>query len=422
MERYGTPTKERPYETVPSGIGSESSDFLDRSDDARGASRTWLTFRRRVIAMLLAAVATASVLSFFVKPRAPMLEMVSPMQELPEFEARLPADRVLAERVMGSFGIAMVLVRNPYTEKNAAALENVRSWAKERFHDAPDFLHPVRVRPEHEPNDTILGALGYNLWAAAHYAMQGQVGSFISWRIARFHETDAYKSFQSAYFSLFGKDDESATLLARYQTDKAKSAIDVVIWTVCWGAYLCVAALVTMLSSRKLRFERLRLCCSAAWLLIGISNAAHAWMSNSIPSMLSGLLSFAAAVFLWRPFLLRTRQDDATLKVAFYEPGSGWISLSVWLTYSLLAMTVLTWIRGGVPEFPDPVTLLLSALNGNFVQDPEDGKRIIARVVGLVWIAVSVWALFQRDGDRRVEDELENLTTLERQPARPRRS
>lgn len=407
MERYGGTTKERTYERPRSAPVHQ--EVIDRADDMRGASRTWLALRSRAIAALLIAVATASVLSFFVKPRAPMLEMVSPAQELPEFEARMPTDQALAERVTGSFGIAMVLVRNPYTEKNAAALENVRSWAKERFSSAPDFLHPVRVRPEHEPNDTILGALGYNLCAGIHYAMQTQVASFISWRIASFHDTEAYASFQNAYFSLFGKDDESATLLARYQSDKAKAAIDVLLWTVAWGGYLAVASVLTLLSPRKRRFEALRLSCAAVWLLIGVSNAAHAWMSNSIPSMLSGALSFAAAVFFWRPFLLRTRDADATLKVAFYEPGSGWIALSVWLTYSLMAMTILTWIRAGVPEFPDPVTQLLSALNGNFVQDPEDGKRVISRIVGALWIGVSLWALVQRDSDSRVEDELENL-------------
>lgn len=409
MERYGGTIKERTYEGHRSGATPPES--IDRADDARGASRSWLAFRSRIIACVLIAVATASVLSFFVKPRAPMLEMVTPIQELPDFEPRMPTDRALAERVTGSFGIAMVLVRNPYTEKNAAALENVRSWAKEHFSSAPDFLHPVRVRPEHEPNDTILGALGYNLWAGIHYAMQSQIGSFIGWRIASFHETDAYASFQNAYFSLFGKDDESATLLARYQSDKGKAAIDVVLWTVVWGAYVAAASVCTLLAPRKRRFEVLRLSCAAVWFLIGASNASHAWMENSIPSMLSGALSFTAAVFFWRPFLLRTRDADATLKVAFYEPGSGWIALSVWLTFSLMAMTILTWIRAGVPEFPDPVTLLLSALNGNFVQDPEDGKRIISRVVGALWVAVSLWALVQRDGDSRVEDELENLST-----------
>ena len=408
MERYGAPTKERLHEPYrPTYVQGEP---VDRNDDDRGASFAWIQARRRIVALILAAVATASVLSFFVKPKAPMLEMVSPTQELPEFQPRLPGDLLLPERVTGSFGIAMVLVRNPYTETNAVALENIRSWAKDKFHDAPDFLHPISVRPKHEPNDTILGALGYNLFAAVHYAMQGQVGAFLSWRIAEFHQSDACRSFQNAYFNLFGKDAESATLLARYQADRAKSAIDVVIWTVCWAAYSLTTAGVMLLSSRKTRFERLRLCCAAAWLLIGISNAANAWMSNSIPAMLSGAGSFAAALFLWRPFLLRTRDDDASLKVAFYEPGSGWIALAVWLTCSLIAITALTWIRGGVPEFPDPITLLLSAMNGNFLQDPEDGKRFISRMVGVAWIAVSLWALFRRESDTRVEDELEKLS------------
>ncbi len=416
VERYGTPTKERTYETPQPGSTPE---IVDRTDDVRGATLKWTTLRRRVAASVLLAVAAASVLSFFVKPRAPFLDLVSPAQELPGFEAKLPTNRLLAERVVGSFGMAMVLVHNKYTEQNAGALENVRTWAKQRFQDAPDFLHPVSVRPKKEPNDTILGALGYNLFAGAHYAAEGQIGSFVSSRISSFHESDAYKSFQNAYFMLFGKDDESATLLARYQTEKAKMSIEILMWAICWGIYGLASSILLLLAPRKCKFEFLRLSCSAAWLLIGISNASHAWMANSIPAMLSGAGAFGAAIFFWRPFVLRTRAD-ASLKVAFYDPGSNWVALGVWLTYSLMAILVLTWIRAGVPDFPDPVTLFLSAFSGNFVQDPEEGKRCLSRIVGFIWVGLSLWALAQREGDTRVEDELENLN-IQPTPTRRRR-
>lgn len=404
MERYGTATRERPAENSP-------ADLPETTD------RGWIVLRRRLVASALTAVALASVLSFFVKPRPPILDLVSPAQEIPNYEAELPVNRVLADRVVGSFGMAMVLVRNPYTEQNAAALENVRSWAKQRFQDAPDFLHPISVRPRKEPNDTIFGALGYNLFAAAHYALDGQIGSFVSGRIADFHSTDAYKSFQNAYFSLFGKDNESATLLARYQTERARKSIDALAWTVCWATFASSSALATLIAPRKKRFGRLRLSCAAAWLMVGLSNASHAWMSNSIPAMLCSIAAFCTAVFFWRPFLLRTRAD-ASLKVSFYEPGSNWVALGVWVTYSLMAVLILTWIRAGVPDFPDPVTLLLSAFSGNFVQDPEEGKRFIARVVGAVWVAASIWALTQKEGDCRVEDELESLNLQPQKPSR----
>lgn len=407
MTRHGTPTRERVFEeSLAKDSLLESGERFEEFREERG----WLLVRRRTVAVILSAVAIASFLSFFVKPRAPHLELVTPAQEIENYEATLPQNHQLAERVVGSFGMAMVLVRNPYTEQNASALENVRAWAKQRFQDAPDFLHPVSVRAQKEPNDTIFGALGYNLFAAIHYACQAQVGNFISSRISSFHDTDAYKSFQNAFFTLFGKDNESATLLARYQTEKAKASIEAVLWGLCWLVYAGVSAMGIVLAPRKRKFEALRLSCSAAWMMVGISNASHAWMENSIPSMLSGAVAIAASLFLWKPFLLRTR-TDATLKVAFYEPGSNWVAVAVWATYSLMAILVLTWIRAGVPDYPDPISLILSAVTGNFVQDPEEGKRAIARLVGFAWIAISVWALTQRDGDKRVEDQLESLKT-----------
>lgn len=387
---------------------SKADDYLHHSEAPRSSrfqknsGSTSVLFVRIAITLLIAC----TLLSYFVKPKAPIVELVSPEQELESFEAKYPGDTGLAHRVMSSYGLAMVLFQTPYTETNVGSLENLRSWAKEQFQAAPDFLHPVRVMPEKNPNDTVIGALGYNLFASIHYTAQYFVGEFLRGRIAAFHDTSAYQSFQSAYFDLFGKDAESATLLARYQSDKAKAAIEVVLWTATWFGYVGLSLFAIMLSARSRRFEHIRLALSGSWLLIGIAHAASAWMENSIPSAITSAFSYTAALYLFKPFVLRTR-DDASLKVTFIRMSSRWIALSLWLTYSLIAITLLTWIRASLPESPDPITLLMQSLNGNFLHDPESGKGLAMRAIGITWLVVSLWAFMQRQKDSNIQDELD---------------
>lgn len=358
------------------------------------------------VRLLVGLLAACMILSYFVKPKAPMSDLVIPEQELPGFEARYPGDTGLSQRVMSSYGLAMVLFQTPYTDTNVSSLENLRSWAKERFQATPDFLHPVSVRPQNEPNDTVIGALGYNLFASIHYSLQGIVGEVLRARIADFHGTSAYRSFQLAFFDLFGKDTESATLLARYQSDQAKKAIDIIIWTLVWTAYALVSAIKIVCSPRRQRFEKIRYSLVGVWLLIGIAHASSAWMDNSIPSMITSLVSFTFAAYFFKPFVLRTR-DDASLKVTFVQLNSKWIALSSWFSCSLVAITLLTWIRASLPDAPDPITLFFQGMSGNFLHDPGTGKGIVMRAVGLVWLAISLWAFSQRKSDAKAMDELD---------------
>lgn len=362
--------------------------------------------RRQLVLLGVILLIVASLLSYFVKPKAPITDLVTPAQELPGYAAQYPGDSSLAKRVLTSYGLAFVLFETPYSGANVRALENVRSWGREKFQAAPDFLHPVSIRPEKEPNDTVIGALGYNLFAGLRYTAESCIGEFIKSRIAEFHQTTAYASFSTAFFDVFGKDSESATLLARYQSDKAKGAIDSVLWSLLWTVGTICCALYVLVSPRRQRFDRIRHVLIAAWTTASISYAITAWMVNSIPAFTSALVSTALAIYFAKPFMLLTR-EDSSLKVAFITLSSRWIALSFWASYSAMAILVLTWIRCSVPDSQDPVTMLLSALSGNFLYDPEDGKRLIARALGIVWVCVSVWAFTQRDKDARISDQLE---------------
>lgn len=362
--------------------------------------------RKRIVNFVVIALLTASILSFFVKPKAPNAQLVTPAQELEGFEAGLPGDTSLAQKVASSYSIAFIQMKSPYTSKNVEALEHVRSWAQNRFQASPDFLHPVSIKQEIEPNDTILGAFGYNLFATLRYAMESVVGAGLQSRIASFHDEPAYRSFADSFFELYGENSEAATLLARYQSDRAKGAIDIILWTVAWGLSLLGSLAAMTFSPRRKRFETIRLCLVLAWGLIAVSYGTAAWMTNSIPACISGALATFAACYFAKPFILLTRQDSS-LKVYFVTLSSRWIALSVWATYSLAAITMLTWIRSASPENNDPITLLLSSLSGDFLTDPEDGKRLVARVIGIVWVAISLWSFSQKDKDAKVADELE---------------
>lgn len=365
-----------------------------------------LRSRRRIVSLGIVILVAASLLSYFVKPHSHLGQLVSPEQELPGFAAVYPGDSTLAKRVTNSYGLAMILMGGPYTVTNERALENIRSWAQNKFETSPDFLHPVSMRNEQEPNDTVIGALGYNLFANIRFSLESAVGSFLRSRISDFHNDPAYESFSNSYFNMYGKDAEAATLLARYQSDKAKSAIDVILWTLAWTATLGFSAFHVASSERRQRFESIRRSLVMTWGLAAIGYGCSAWMANSIPAFMSALMSTAAACYFLKPFVLLTRQDSS-LKVYFIQLSSRWIALSVWASYSILAIAVLTWIRCTLPDNMDPVTLLLSGLSGNFLSDPEEGKHLIARIIGIVWLLTSLWAFLQKDKDASVNDELE---------------
>lgn len=362
--------------------------------------------RRQIVLAAVVVLVIASLLSYFVKPKSHIGDIVTPAQELPGFLAQYPGDNSLSKRVMNSYSLAFVFFQTPYTATNVRALENVRSWAQDRFQSEPDFLHPVSIRPEEDPNDTVIGALGYNLFAGIRYTLESVTGNFLRARIADFHNDAAYKSFSESYFDMYGKDAESATLLARYQSDKAKKAIDVILWTLAWGLNLAFSLLYVTFSPRRQRFDRIRQSLVATWALVALGYGSTAWMTNSIPAIMSALLATAASLYFLNPFVLLTRQDKS-LKVFFIQLSSRWIALSVWATFSLLAISVLTWIRCASPDYSDPVSMFLSGMTGNFLYDPEEGKRTIARIIGAVWLFVSLWAFLQKDKDATVSDQLD---------------
>src|SRR5262250_2873625 len=151
--------------------------------------------QRKAAYLLIAVIALVVILAYFGRPRPPLLEIVTPRQELPNFQEHYPGDSGLADRVAKSYGLALVLFQSPYTEKNLIALESLRSWARERFQKQPDFLHPFSLEPSDEPRETVVESFFYNLFASPLYWLEERVGDLLKVQVANFHQTRAYASF-----------------------------------------------------------------------------------------------------------------------------------------------------------------------------------------------------------------------------------
>jgi hypothetical protein len=353
----------------------------------------------RLIAIVMGAIIAGSVLSFYVRPKPPSDEFVTPQQELPGFQARYPGDTSLANRVANSYQLAFILVQSPYICKNVTALAALREWARDQFQSHPDFLHPVSLRPADRNHDTVFGALGYNLFAAGRYWLEEAVGQLLKVQIAHFHETSAFQSFNTAYFDFCGKDSDAATLLARYESERAKSAVDVILWTLVWFAGLVAAAFTLIKESNKDFFGQLQRVTAGAWGLLAISYFSQAWLTGSATPLISAIVSAGLAAYLTRPMLLVSHRDERQ-RLMRVHLAPCWIAIAAWFTYTCLAVQLLTWMRTGLLMSPDPVSLLLCSITGNFVHEPVHGKRIISTAIAGIWLALTAWALCQRKKDQ----------------------
>src|SRR5579875_21327 len=359
---------------------------------------------KKVASILVGIVLLSVVLAYFGRPKPPRLELVSPRQELPQMQERLPGSTALAERGSRSYGLALVLVRSPYSASNAIALDSLRTWAADRFSRQPGFLHPVSLEAESMPGRTMVESLFYNLGAYVYYGLEDGIGNFLKERIASFHDSKNYASFRNSYFELFGEDADSATLLARYQSERAKLAVDVILWSLVWLFPVAAGIIAVLSTPAGGRFERLQVVLAFWWLLLALTYVIIAFGENTISMLVSSVVALLAGLYLWRPIAL-LGGDKGALTITLISLKPRTIALALWVTCSLLAIQILTWIRTGSIADPDPVMLLLSSLSGDFLHDPAHGKRLIMRIAGVLWIVLSLWTLKHLTHDTRAERE-----------------
>jgi hypothetical protein len=353
----------------------------------------------RLISAAIILIIGCAVVSYFIRPKQPLLELVKPEQELSSYQPKYPGDPSLSNRVLKSYELAFILVRTPYMQTNLTALEAVREWARDNFQSHPDFLHPVSLPAPAEDHDTVFGALGYNIFAAPRYWLEAQIGELLRGQIAAFHKTSAFQSFQTCYFDMFGKDSEAANLLARYESDRAKQAVDVVLWTLIWWIGLTIAAARLLNNRKRDFFDALRSNTAAVWTLLAVAYLTQAWFGGQASALVSTIVASAFAFYLHRPFMLVSHQE-ARQQVVRIRLAPCWIATAAWFTFTCLSVQLLTWIRTGIPAVPDPVSLFVASLSGNFLHDPVQAKRFITGSIAGSWLLVTAWALLQRYKDQ----------------------
>jgi hypothetical protein len=372
----------------------------------------------KIASILVVAILLSVLLAYFGRPKPPLLELVTARQELPDLAEHLPGSTALADRVTKSYRLAMVLVKTPYSADSAVALESLRTWAAERFQREPGFLHPVALEPAPAPIRTFVDSLFYNLGAYVYFGLEEIVGNCLQAQIARFHETQPYAAFRNSYFELFGMDADSATLLARYQSQRAKIAVDVVLWSILWAIALGIGAGFVLRGQPGTKFDRLRRMLAAEWLLLAGCYLLSALGENQVSMLVSSVVAAAAGIYLRNPFMLLRRENGGVTIQPVTIP-SRWIAIALWTTYSLAAIQVLSWIRVGTLNTPDPVTLLLSSSSGNFLLDPAADKRNLMRLFGIVWLALGLWTLWQSQRDAAVVRETEKALASLQGPFAP---
>ncbi|HEY9714025.1 MAG TPA: hypothetical protein V6C72_11175, partial [Chroococcales cyanobacterium] len=194
--------------------------------------------------IVIAAIAIAFALAYFVRPHVPNVEMITATEELPDPNQEYPLDLGLADRVSTSYGLALVLTISEYSNKNAQALNALRGWAKQQFQTNPGFLHAVTVEELGVQHQSIVDSVLYHLLTAPKSMFEESTLEYLRDQIGRFHKTRAFKQFRSDYFESFGLDKEAALLLARYESDKARLAANVLIATGFWLVVLVIGCIM----------------------------------------------------------------------------------------------------------------------------------------------------------------------------------
>jgi hypothetical protein len=370
--------------------------------------------KRSLLKTIILLTLGCSLFAFFAKPKATLLSFVTPKDLLPSYQERFPGDTRLSDRVIKSYALAMVLVQTPFTQNNVTSLEMIREWSREQFQRHPDFLHPVSVIVDRERRDTVFGAVGYTILAPMKFWLEEQSASLLRMRIANFHGSNAFRSFSKAYFDFFGTDSDSATMLALYETERARQAVDVVLWFGVWLIGMAVSGVALFNSRKRDFFLTLQKVIAGAWCLIGTEYMFQAWDAGQAPVLASGLISLMVAAYLLKPFILATHQEGGQ-QLLFVRLAPRWVALAFWLTVSIFAIQVLTWVRTGLPNGSDPITLLLCSASGNFIHEPISSKRLITNIVACIWVVATFWSWRQREkSEPFATNEDEVLRSLER--------
>jgi hypothetical protein len=370
--------------------------------------------QKRYIAAYIAValVVTASIMAFFVRPHPSSVELDPEIQELPDLKAHYSLESGLSERVSRSHGLALVLTISEYSSKNAVALESLRSWAQDNFQKNPAFLHENAAPAPTRPHNSIIDAFCYSLFTGPRMLLEDQAMLFLKNQIAMCHTTKAYQSFRADYFDSFGLDRESARMLALYQAERAQSAVGVILSVVYWLLAIAIGTTLHLRLPDRARSTRWQRSLAFFWFSLALFYIIVAWVNNDVSVLVSSIVSALFGLYLRRPIAVSFGEDKG-LSLRLLVPNARALTLVTWLTSSLVSMQLLTWMHTGGLENSDPITLIISAITGNFVHDPSTARHYFMDAIGIFWLLTSAWAMWNVYRARPIENVETSLREFE---------
>jgi len=340
---------------------------------------------------IVALVCLSFISAYFVRPHPPSVVLVSDTQELPDPKAHFVPQAGLAERVSKSYGLALVLVISEFSQKNAVALEAIRIWAHENFEHDPLFLRSAPPKPQQRGSMSIIDAFCNSLLSPLSFCLEDGTLNFLKHQIAVFHQSKAYESFRADYFETFGLDLESAMMLARYQSERAREAVPVILSVWYWLIALILGITLRIRTHSEVRSTREQRTIAFFWFSLSVFYVIVSWFQNDVSVLVSSFVCAVVGFYLRRPISVAFGEDKG-LSFKLLVPDKRLTTVVLWVTVSLIAIQILIWLHRGTLAEPDPVSLVISSVYGDFVHDPSNAKRIIMRIIGALWLLFCVWA------------------------------
>lgn len=342
---------------------------------------------------LIALVCLSCISAYFVRPHPPSIVLVSEAQELPEPGAHFVPQPALAERVSKSYGLALVIVVSEFSQKNAVALESIRSWAHENFQHDQFFLQASPPKPDQRGSMSIIDAFFNSLLSPPSFFLQDVTLNYLKHQIAGFHHSKVYESFRADYFETFGLDRESAMMLARYQSERAQKAVPVILSICYWIVAFAIGAFLYFRTHSEVRSTKAQRAIAFFWFALSVFYITVSWFQNDVSVLVSSFVAAVVGFYIRRPITVSFGEDKG-LSFKLLVPDKRLTTMILWVTVSLVAVQILTWVHTGNLADPDPISLVISSLCGDFVHDPTNAKRIIMRIVGGSWIAFCLWSFW----------------------------
>ncbi len=358
---------------------------------------------RKLTYISIGVVLTGFFISFFFDPiKIQPVQILSPEEELTKAEFSGVSDPQFGDTVVNSTW-AMVLTHSEFSRENAGGLEALRNWAKQRLISDRQFLNPLNL-PQTRSTRTVFDSFTNSFLGLPFRVIESGTAFFLRWRLGEFQETSAYQSFRVNYYELFGISQESAKLLFRYQEERAKESISVLLSAAFW-----ICSVVFLICQYLFKQDSLENILSLFWYTLA---AFYLYLSMSLDSvvvLVGAIGSLALGIYLrYGPRL--SVQENKSIRIEKGAFSSGALTFVLWATVSLVFLQIINWIKGGILTGPDPLTLLIGGVTGNFLHDPVGIKRSVLEISGAIWLIFSLVTMYRykrgRERSREVESEL----------------